>query len=261
MTGNALRLAFVLLALASPPTLAQDAPKQPAQETPKAPAPPPQAAPLVEPALPADVAFARNIAIIRADLLMADALVKERDWVDARPHVNFPREEIYGAIRADLKTYKTPQFDGALHELARAVASRSIKLYERAAKKVQAALVAADFGLQARQKDWTRFTLQVAATALGDAADEYDDAVAKGRVRTIGYQSARGIVFEAERMFESVAKDAAARGPDASKTIRGNLMRLKDAFASVAAPKEPRADVASVRTLIAQTAQLMRDVK
>ncbi|HET9617299.1 MAG TPA: hypothetical protein VFP74_09025, partial [Pseudolabrys sp.] len=87
--ASVIRLALIVLALASPGALAQTPPG----ETPKAPAPP-----LVEPALPADVAFARNIAIIRADLLMADALVKERDWVDARPHVNFPREEIYGAI-------------------------------------------------------------------------------------------------------------------------------------------------------------------
>jgi len=212
--------------------------------------------------LSADVAFARNISIIRADLLMADALVKERDWVDARPHVNFPREEIYGAIRGDLKTYKTPAFDGALRELAHAVAARSIKLYDRAFKKVQAALIAADFGLQARQKDWARFTLEVAAATLTDAADEYDDAVANGRiVRGVGYQTARGIVFETDRMVESVAKDVAARNPQASQAIRGNLMRLKEAFASVAAPKEPRADAASVRTLAVQTAALMRGVR
>ena len=250
--ASAFRLALIALVLASSAALAQ---APPADQPAKAP-------PLVEPALSADVAFARNIAIIRADLLMADALVKERDWVDARPHVNFPREEIYGAIRGDLKTYKTPAFDGALRELAHAVAARSIKLYDRAFKKVQAALIAADFGLQARQKDWARFTLEVAAATLTDAADEYDDAVANGRiVRGVGYQTARGIVFETDRMVESVAKDVAARSPEALQAIRGNLMRLKETFASVAAPKEPRADVASVRTLVVQTAALMRGVR
>ncbi|MGN6573822.1 MAG: hypothetical protein ACTHLO_20635, partial [Pseudolabrys sp.] len=204
----------------------------------------------------------RNIAIIRADLLMADALVKERDWVDARPHANFPREEIYGAIREELKTYKAPQFDGALRDLSRAVAARNIKSYERAAHKVQAALVAADFGLQARQKDWPRFTLQVAAAILGDAADEYDDAVANGRiVRAVGYQSARGIVLETERMIDGVAKELGARAPEALPVIRGNLMRLKDVFAPVAAPTEPRADVDTVRRLVAQTVEQMRGVK
>ena len=223
---------------------------------------PPAAVPLVEPALPADAAFARNIALIRADLLMADALVKERDWVDARPHAGFPREEIYGVIRDELRTYKTPPFDGALRQLAHAVAARSIKLYDRAMKKVQAALVAADFALRARQKDWPRFTLQVAAATLRDAADEYDDAVANGRiVHAVGYQTARGIVFESDRMVESVAGELAVHNADAVQALRGNLIHLKDAFAPVAAPKVPRADVDAVRALIAQTAGLMRAIE
>jgi len=80
-------------------------------------------------------------------------------------------------------------------------------------------------------------------------------------VRAVGYQSARGIVFETDRMVESVAKDVGARNPDAWQAIRGNLMRLKDVFASIAAPKEPRADSASVRALVTQTAALMRGVR
>lgn len=252
IASSVVRLVLIALVLAPVGALAQaPAPEQKA--------PPPS---LVEPALPADVEFARNIAIIRADLLTADALVKARDWVDARPHVNFPREEIYGVIRGDLKSYKVPPFDGALHELARAVAARNIKLYERAAKQVQTALVAADFGLQARQKDWPRFTLEVAAVLLGDAADEYDDALANGRiVHVAGYQSARGIVFETDRMIESVARDVAARNPESFKAMRGNLMRLTDVFAPVAAPKEPPAAVETLRTLVTQTAALMRSAK
>jgi hypothetical protein len=245
---------FALVALASMPVAAPAQP-QPQQS-------PPAATPLIEPALSADAAFARNIALIRADLLMADALVKERDWVDARPHADFPREEIYGVIRGDLRTYKTPVFDGALRELAHAVAARSVKRYDRASKKVQAALVAADVALKARQKDWPRFTLQVAAATLRDAADEYDDAVANGRiVHAVGYQTARGIVFETDRMVESVAVVLARQHAEAVQALRGNLIRLKDAFASVAAPKEPRADVDSVRTLIVQTAAMMRAIQ
>lgn len=233
------------------------APAQPADQ-----AVAPAAAPMVEPALPADVAFARNIALIRADLQMADALVKERDWVDARRHADFPREEIYGVIRGDLRTYKTPPFDGALHELAHAVAARSVKLYDRALKKVQAALVAADFALRARQKDWPRFTLQVAAATLRDAADEYDDAVTNGRiVHAVGYQSARGMVLESDRMVESVAGALATRHAEAVDRLRGNLIRLKDAFAPIAAPKQPRVEVATVRALIERTDALMHSLE
>jgi len=252
--GSAIRLCLIALGLGLAPLGAL------AQMSPEVKAAP--AVSLVEPALPADVEFARNIAHIRADLLIADALVKERDWVDARPHVNFPREEIYGVIRDELRAYKMPPFDGALRELARAVAARNIKNYGRALKKVQAALTVADMGLQARQKDWPRFTLTVAAAILGDAADEYDDAVTNGRiVHAIGYQSARGIVSEADRMVENVATELAARDAETLQGVRGNMTHLKDVFASVAAPKEPRADVDTVRKLVAQTGALMRALK
>lgn len=252
MRAGAIRVGLLLLALAP---LA-------AQAQPAAPQAPAAAGPLIERALSADAEFARNIALIRADLLTADALVKERDWVDARPHVNFPREEIYGVIRDELRTYKTRPFDGALRELARAVSARSIKGYERALKKVQAALVDADFALHARQKDWPRFTLTVAVATLREAADEYDDAVSNGRVvRAVGYQSARGIVFETDRMLDGVGGALTARDPQAVKSLRGILIYLKGAFAPLSPPKEARTDVETVRRLIAQVDALARAIK
>jgi hypothetical protein len=103
--------------------------------------------------------------------------------------------------------------------------------------------------------------LQAAAATLSDAADEYDDAVANDRIaHSAGYQSARGIVFEVDRMFESIAKEVAARDPQAVQTVRGNLMRLKNALAAVAAPKAPPAAVETMRALVVQTAALMRGV-
>jgi hypothetical protein len=223
---------------------------------------PPLPEPLVEPALPGDVAFARNIALIRADVFTADALVKERDWVDARPHANFPREEIYGAIRDELRTYKVPPFDGALRALAHAVAVRSIKSYVGAFKKVQAALIDADFALHARQKDWPRFTLAVAAATLRDAADEYDAAMTNGRiVHPVGYQSARGIIFETARLVNGVSDALSARDAQATQSLRGTMMHLKGAFASLTAPNQPRVDVETVRALIARARALMQAIK
>jgi hypothetical protein len=64
---------------------------------------------------PPDVVFVRFIALIRAHLTTGDELVAQRDWRDAQQHVNFPREEIYGVIRDDLRGYKTPHFDGSLN--------------------------------------------------------------------------------------------------------------------------------------------------
>src|ERR1035437_6799733 len=157
-------------------------------------------------ALPQDVAFGRFIALIRGHLLIGDELASQRQWDAAHPHFSFPTEEIYGTIREDLRTYKTPPFDGALKALARTVKAHNAKQYPKARQKVEDALAAADAGLKARQANWPRFVVVVAIETLKAAPDEYDDAVANGRiVRPIGYRTARGIILQADRMIESVA--------------------------------------------------------
>lgn len=238
----AVRCAIVIAALAAPlPASAQPA-QVPAARSVKIPA-----------TLPPDVAFARQLAFLRADLLVADALVKERDWVDARPHAAFPREEVYGVIRENLRTYKVPAFDGALRELAHAIRARKVKRYERALGKVRASLAAADRALKARQPDWPRFTLQVAVATLSRAPEEYDDAVANGRVvRAVGYQSARGIVFEAAQMIDGVGEALAAKDAQALAELRASLSQLKSAFGPLAAPKQAPAELATVKSLVAR---------
>ncbi len=186
-----------------------------------------------------DLAFGRFIALIRGHLLTGDELAARRHWDVAASHFGFPREEIYGVIRDQLRTYNTPAFDGALKALARAAKSRDAKQFPKTRQKVEDALSAADAGLKARQPNWPRFTLAVAVAVLKSAPDEYDDAVAKGRiVRPIGYQTARGFVLQADRMIEGVAGELEAGNATALADIRAGLSQLKPAFASLTAPKE-----------------------
>ena len=237
----ALRSALLLAALIAPASAIAQPSETPAEPSVK-----------ISPALAPDVAFARQLAFIRADLLIADALVKERDWVDALPHAQFPREEVYGVIREDLRTYKVPPFDGALRALADAVRRRNAKGYQRALDKVHASLAAADKTLRARQADWPHFTLQVALATLGRAVEEYDDAVTNGRVRAIGYQSARGVVFEVARMIESVIDALEGKDVQAAEELRASVWRLKTLFEPLAPQKDAPADrPATVSALVA----------
>lgn len=204
-------------------------------------------------ALPPDVAYGRFIALIRADLITGDELVKQRQWDVAHRHFMFPLEEIYGVIRENLRSYKTPPFDGALRTLARTVAAHKTKQYPKALQKVEAALTAADAGLKARQPNWPRFVLEVSIATLKTAPDEYEDAVANGRVvRPIGYQTARGIILETDRMIDSVANDFASKDAAARRDLRDGLAQLKDGFASVYAPRRPVLDSAAVAALVAK---------
>lgn len=202
-------------------------------------------------ALPVDVAFGRFIGLIRGHLLTGDELAARRDWDAAARHFRFPSEEIYGIIRDDLRTYKTPAFDGALKALVRTVKAHNAKQYPKARQKVEDALAAADAGLKARQPNWPRFEVAVAVEVLKAAPEEYDDAVAKGRiVHPIGYQTARGFILQADRMLESVAGELGPNNAAALGDMRAGFAQLKQGFAAVTAPKQPVLDPAAVVGLV-----------
>ncbi len=212
-----------------------------------------QAAPKIPADLPPDVAFGRFIALIRGHLLTGDAMVKERDWEDAQPHFRFPLEEIYGVIREDLRSYKTPQFDDALRALARTVQAHSVKRYPKARERVENALKTADANLKSRQPDWPRFELTAAVEVLKTAAEEYEDAIANGRIRhPVGYRTARGFILQAERMIESVAGDLEAKNAETLRDMRDGLSQLKQAFATVDAPRRPPIDDAALLGVVSR---------
>ena len=221
-------------------------------QTPQAPQPAVTPANIPAP-LPKDVAFGRFVAQIRAHLATGDELVRQRNWVDAHPHFRFPSEEIYGVIREDLSSYRTPPFDRALKELARTVKVRGLKQYPKALLKVESVLAATDTALKARQPNWPHFVTQVAIATLKVAPDEYDDAVAKGRiVRPIGYQTARGFILQAERMIESVAGDLSTDQAAALGDIRAGFAQLKQGFGPVEPPKQPVLDYSAVTAIVAR---------
>jgi hypothetical protein len=220
------RSAILIAALAAPLAASAQPAQSPAAPSVKIPA-----------TLPPDVAFAQRLAFIRAELLAADVLVKKGGWTDARPHAEFPREEVYGVIRKDLRTYRVPAFDGALRELAGAIRAHNVKTYERALGKVQASLAAADTTLKTRQPDWPHFTVQVAVATLPRVRKEVDDAASNG-VRAIGYQSTRGLVFEVERMINSVLGELDVRDVQAAEQLHAQVWRLKTFFE----PLAPQAD-------------------
>jgi hypothetical protein len=202
---------------------------------------------------PQDLAFGRFIALIRAHLLTGDELVGRREWGLAARHYNFPIEEIYGIIRDEVRTYRTPPFDGALKALVRTVKAHSAKQYPKARQKVEDALVAADAGLRARQPNWPRFTVAVAMEVLKVAPDEYDDAVAKLRiVHPIGYQTARGLILQADRMFESVADELGAGNAAALSNMQAGFAQLKPALINVNAPKQAAMDEGAMSEVVSR---------
>jgi hypothetical protein len=197
--------------------------------------------------LPPDLDFALKIAQIRGHLAVGDELVKAGQWAAALPHFLHPSEEIYARIRGRLKDYDAPQFATALKLLATTVKSKkSGDDYAKAWKAVDDALGAADAGVKAKQQG-DGFVVESALELLKRATGEYQEAIVKGRIaKPVEYQDARGFVWQAEKMIESVAPALEKKDADALKHVRDAFAELKKAWPNALAPKTPVKDYAAV---------------
>jgi len=208
-----------------------------------------------------DLAFGRSIALIRGHLLAGEELVAQRRWNEAYPHFSYPTEEIYGVIREQLRTYRTPPFDGALKALARAVKFHSSRQYPKDLAKVDAALTAADAGLKASEADWPYFTVAVVVEVVRTAANEYEDAIADGQiVHAVGYRTARGFILQADRMIEDAAQQLPPADAPALAEIRARVAQFKAAFATLNAPKNAPLAEATTDALVVQVERAFRSL-
>jgi hypothetical protein len=198
--------------------------------------------------LPRSLAFATRIALLRGHLLIGNELVKQQQWNAALPHFLHPGEEIYSDIKDELGQYNVPPFDAALKALSDVVkAKKGGGDYTNAFKSVNDALAAADAGLKAEQDNWPGFVVEAAVEALKMATGEYQQAIVQGRIaKPVEYQDARGFVWQADGMIESVAAELQKKDAAALQGLRAGLAELKKAFPSAMPPKVPVKDTAAV---------------
>src|SRR3954468_10293108 len=189
------------------------------------------------------VRFHRNIELIRGHLLVGDELVRERRWAEALPHFLHPSEEIYGKIRDDLKTYGVAPFAAALKSLAQTVKAKNEGAYRTALAAVEERLTAADKGLRAKEQNWPAHTVDTVLEVLGNAGNEYEEAVEGGRIgKPVEYQDSRGFVWQAEKLLNSVADDLAQKDAQAVKAAQASFAELKKAWPTPVPPKQPVKD-------------------
>ena len=169
--------------------------------------------------LPPDLGFAFMIAQMRGHLTIAEELLKAGNRGGALAHFQHPGQEVYGKLRPKLKEYGVAPFEAALKVLVATVREKKDEAsYAAARKAVDDALAAADDAVLKKQSDRVAFTVETAFELIKHSAEEYEEAVKKGRiVNPVEYQDGRGFAWHGERMIESVAadlekKDAAALG-------------------------------------------------
>jgi hypothetical protein len=205
--------------------------------------------------LPPELAFATRIALLRGHLLVGDELVKQQQWNAALPHFLHPTEELYINLKDTLAEYKVAPFDGALKALADVVKGRKGgNDYARAQKLVSDSLADADRAMQGRTGDWPGLVTEAAIETLKVAGAEYKAAIVDGRLaKPVEYQDARGFVWQAERMIESVSAVFEKKNPEALASVRTGFAELKKAFPS---PMPPRAPVKNPADVLADIARI-----
>jgi tetratricopeptide (TPR) repeat protein len=197
----------------------------------------------LEPAL----RFYRDIQLIRGHLLVGDELVKEGRWAEALPHFLHPSEEIYGKIRGELNDYNVPAFLTALKALAQTVKAKNKEAYAGALATVEQRLAPADTTLRKKEANWSYFAMETALEALRTATAEYEQALKDGKIANpVEYQDSRGFVWQAERLFASVADDLTKKDADATAAVRAAFADLKLAWPSPLPPKAPAKDLSQV---------------
>ena len=193
------------------------------------------------------------MALLRGHLLVGDELVKQQQWSAALPHFLHPTEEIYADLKEPLAEYKVAPFDGALKALADVVKSRKSGDYAKAQKSVNDALAAVDGAMKDRTGDWPGLVTEAAVEALKSATGEYKQAIVDGKfAKPVEYQDARGFVWQAERMIESVAPDLEKKNAAAFAEVRAGFVELKKAFPSPTPPRTPVKDPAAVLADVAR---------
>lgn len=198
-------------------------------------------------ALAPNLKFALAVALIRGHLLVGDELVKTGRFTEALPHFLHPAEEIYGGIKDDLSTYKVRPFEAALKALAQTVKAKKKDAYDGALVAVQERLTEAETGLRGVESDWAKFSVETALETLKVAADEYGNAIEKGRIgKAVEYQDSRGFVLYASILTEAVSADLARKDADALKQMQAAFAELKKAWPTAIAPKKPVKDVSTV---------------
>jgi hypothetical protein len=190
--------------------------------------------------LPAELAFATRIALLRGHLLIGDELVKQQQWTAALPHFLHPTEELYNDLKDSLVDYKIAPFDGVLTKLAEVVKARRSSDYARARDAVTDALSGADAAMRERTGDWPGLVTESAIETLKVAGSEYGAAIVAGKIaKPVEYQDARGFIWQAESMIESVAPQLEKKNPEALASVRTGFAELKKAFPSAMPPRAP----------------------
>ncbi|MBE9127679.1 MULTISPECIES: hypothetical protein [unclassified Coleofasciculus] len=188
-----------------------------------------------------DVDYMTTLGLMKGHLLVAQELLEQGKPDQAEPHIGHPVEELYAEVEKQLpernvKEFKTPLTK--LHDLVKSKPSASevTTQYDAAVQGIDEAIAA----IPADKRQSPEFVLNVINEMLDTAGEEYDAAIANGKiVEAIEYQDSRGFVIYADTLYQTIADQVSQENPEAHQAIESSLTDLKQAWPSVNPPDNP----------------------
>lgn len=197
-----------------------------------------------------------TLGLMKGHLLVAKELLDQGKPEQAERHIGQPIEELYADVENQLPERNVKDLKPTLSRLQDTLKSKpnapDITIQHKAVMQdIDQAMEA----LPAAQRQSPEFILSVINRILSTAEEEYDAAIANGKiVETIEYQDARGFILYADTLYQSIGDQVSKEHPDAAQSIESSLSELKNALPSATPPATPVMTPEQVSTLI-QTVQ------
>ena len=199
-----------------------------------------------------EAAFAGQLQLMKGHLRVGRELLRQGAPEEAMVHFHHPAEEIYDGIADSLAAHGAEPFKADLERLATLVEQGTDRAaIDRADDRAEAAIDAAIAHLPAALRQRPAFWLDVAVGMLRQAAAEYREAVEDGRIaNVVEYQDARGFVWQARDLVESVGDRLRASNAEAFRELMARFADLQQAWPSALPPQRPVKSAGEVAALV-----------
>jgi hypothetical protein len=208
-----------------------------------------------------DLDYMVKLGLMKGHMYVAKELLDLGKPEQAEPHIGHPVEEIYADVEDQFNERGVADFKGlliGLQDMVKAGAKNKTKVEQDFAASMNA-IDGAIAKLPESQRKSPKFVLQSMAGLLETAKDEYDAAIADGKVKeAIEYQDSRGFVRYASELYQSVSANL---NPTAAGKMTKTLADLATAWPEPLPPQAPVKTPEQVAGLVkevelaAQTAQ------
>lgn len=185
-----------------------------------------------------NVEYMTILGLMRGHLIVAKELLDLNQPTQAEPHIGHPVDELYADVAEALQQHQVKEFQSTLNQLHNLIQLQPnnpqiAQLYTESVQAVDGAIAV----IPSEQLQSPAFVLSVIQGLLATAAEEYNAAIANGKiVETLEYQDSRGFILYAQQLYSTIAQPLAQTNPEIAQAINENLTQLATAWSGGVQP-------------------------